>query len=285
MFQFLELLKNSPVSYILFATVVGLFLGSFLNVLIHRIPIMMERIWRLQDDLSKHKEIAANFSTTKYNLITPNSHCPYCHKKIPGYYNIPLIGFMLLHGKCKQCKAKISWRYPIVELISALLLGLVAIKFGYTLSALAATVFLLALLTLTFIDFEKQLLPDVVTLPLLWLGLLFNLNAIFVDIQSAVLGAVVGYLILWSIYWIYKFITGNEGLGYGDMKMLAAIGAWCGWMFLPTIILIASVMAVVVTIGLMIFANYTRKTTISFGPYLALGGAVSLLWGKQILGI
>ena len=279
MAEIIALIQQNSTIFIIIASLLGLVIGSFLNVVIHRLPIMMEMDWREQcASLSGIDNVA---KTTKYNLITPRSTCPHCQKAIAAWHNIPVISFLMLGGRCKECKASISWRYPAVEIISAFLVGLTAYKFGFSISTLAASVFALALLTLTFIDLDTQLLPDDITLPLLWLGLLFNLNGGFTDIQSAIIGAVVGYLILWIVYWVFKLVTGKEGMGYGDFKMLAAIGAWFGWTMLPAVILLSSIAGSVIGIGLIIFAKKGRNTAIPFGPYLALGGILALFWGAQ----
>ena len=279
MAEIIALIQQNSTIFIIIASLLGLVIGSFLNVVIHRLPIMMEMDWREQ--CASLNGIDSVAKTTKYNLITPRSTCPNCQKAIPAWHNIPVISFLLLGGRCKECKASISWRYPGVEIISAILVGLTAYKFGFSINALAASIFVLALLTLTFIDLDTQLLPDNITLPLLWLGLLFNLNGGFADIQSAVIGAVAGYLILWSVYWLFKLVTGKEGMGYGDFKMLAAIGAWFGWDMLPAVILLSSIAGSVIGIGLIIFAKKGRNTAIPFGPYLALGGILALFWGAQ----
>ena len=278
--ELIALIQQNSTIFIIIASLLGLVIGSFLNVVIHRLPIMMEMDWREQcASLSGIDNVA---KTTKYNLITPRSTCPHCQKTIAAWHNIPVISFLLLGGRCKECKASISWRYPTVEIISAFLVGLTAYKFGFSISTLAASVFALALLTLTFIDLDTQLLPDVITLPLLWLGLLFNLYGGFTDIQSAIIGAVAGYLILWIVYWVFKLVTGKEGMGYGDFKMLAAIGAWFGWAMLPAVILLSSIAGSIIGIGLIIFAKKGRNTAIPFGPYLALGGIAALFWGTQL---
>ena len=279
MAEIIALIQQNSTIFIIIASLLGLVIGSFLNVVIHRLPIMMEMDWREQ--CASLNGIDSVAKTTKYNLITPRSTCPNCQKAIPAWHNIPVISFLLLGGRCKECKASISWRYPAVEIISAILVGLTAYKFGFSINALAASIFVLALLTLTFIDLDTQLLPDNITLPLLWLGLLFNLHGGFADIQSAVIGAVAGYLILWSVYWLFKLVTGKEGMGYGDFKMLAAIGAWFGWDMLPAVILLSSIAGSVIGIGLIIFAKKGRNTAIPFGPYLALGGILALFWGAQ----
>jgi leader peptidase (prepilin peptidase)/N-methyltransferase len=280
MTELMTLIQQNSSIFIIISSLLGLLMGSFLNVVIHRLPIMMEMTWREQ--CASLNDLNPPAKTTKYNLITPRSTCPHCQKSIAAWHNIPVISFLVLGGRCKECKASISWRYPAVEIISAILVGFVAYKFGFSIYTLAASAFVLALLTLTFIDLDTQLLPDDITLPLLWLGLLFNLNGGFTDIQSAVVGAVVGYLMLWSVYWIFKLITGKEGMGYGDFKMLAAIGAWLGWTILPAVILLSSILGSIIGIGLMVWAKQGRNTAIPFGPYLALGGIAALFWGKQL---
>jgi leader peptidase (prepilin peptidase)/N-methyltransferase len=280
MTELIALIQQNSTIFIIIASLFGLVVGSFLNVVIHRLPIMMERNWREQCASLNGTDHPAKM--TKYNLLTPRSACPQCQKIIAAWHNIPVISFLLLGGRCKECKASISWRYPAVEIISACLVGLTAYKFGFSLNALAASAFVLALLSLTFVDLDTQLLPDEITLPLLWLGLLFNLNGGFTDIQSAVIGAVAGYLILWSVYWLFKLITGKEGMGYGDFKMLAAIGAWFGWAMLPAVILLSSVAGSIIGICLIVFAKKGRNTAIPFGPYLALGGIAALFWGTQL---
>jgi leader peptidase (prepilin peptidase)/N-methyltransferase len=278
--ELIALIQQNSTIFIIIASLLGLVIGSFLNVVIHRLPIMMEMDWREQ--CASLNGIDHAEKTKKYNLITPRSICPHCQKAIAAWHNIPVISFLMLGGRCKECKASISWRYPAVEIISAFLVGLTAYKFGFSISTLAASVFALALLTLTFIDLDTQLLPDDITLPLLWLGLLFNLNGGFTDIQSAMIGAVAGYLILWIVYWVFKLVTGKEGMGYGDFKMLAAIGAWFGWTMLPAVILLSSIAGSIIGIGLIIFAKKGRNTAIPFGPYLALGGIAALFYGAQL---
>jgi len=280
MSELIALIQQNSTIYIIVASLLGLLVGSFLNVVIHRLPIMMEMDWREQ--CASLTSTGNTEKTTKYNLITPRSACPHCQKSIAAWHNIPIISFLMLGGRCKECKASISWRYPAVESMSALLVGLAAYKFGFSLNTLAASTFVLAILTLTFIDLDTQLLPDDITLPLLWLGLLFNLNGGFTNIQSAIVGAAAGYLVLWSLYWLFKLITGKDGMGYGDFKMLAAIGAWFGWTMLPAVILLSSIAGSIIGIGLMAFAKKGRNTAIPFGPYLALGGIAALFWGHQL---
>ena len=280
MTELITLIQQNSTIFTIIASLIGLVIGSFLNVVIHRLPIMMDMDWREQCASLNGDDKGAN--NTKYNLITPRSNCPHCQKAIAAWHNIPVISFLLLGGKCKECKASISWRYPAVEIISAMLVGLTAYKFGFSINALAASTFVLALLSLTFIDLDTQLLPDDITLPLLWLGLLFNLYGGFTDIQSAIIGAVAGYLILWIVYWAFKLMTGKEGMGYGDFKMLAAIGAWFGWTMLPAVLLLSSIPGSIIGIGLILFAKKGRNTAIPFGPCLALGGIAALFCGTQL---
>lgn len=253
--------------------------GSFLNVVIHRLPKMLERDWRAQCAELDGKEVE---NAPRYNLLVPRSACPHCGHQISALENIPVISYLLLRGKCKGCGAPISMRYPAVEAVCGLLSGYVAWHFGFGWVALAALLFVWALLALTFIDFDTQLLPDDITLPLLWLGLLFNLSGTFVDLHGAVGGAIAGYLALWTIYWLFKLITGKEGMGYGDFKLLSAIGAWLGWKMLPLVILLSSLVGAVVGITLIIALGRGRNVPIPFGPYLAGGGLIALLWGQPI---
>ena len=276
--------------------------GSFLNVVIHRLPKMMEREWRAQcaelcgtaqeslqsselpvDAVNSALSLAQKaVSTPPYNLLVPRSACPHCGHKIGAAENIPVISYLLLRGKCKGCGARISVRYPIVEAVCGLLSGYAAWHFGFGLAALAALLFVWALLALTCIDIDTQLLPDDITLPLLWLGLLFNLAGTFVDLPGAVIGALAGYLTLWSVYWLFKLATGKEGMGYGDFKLLAAIGAWLGWQMLPLVILLSSLVGAVVGIMLIVAARHGRNVPIPFGPYLAGGGLIALFWGQTL---
>ncbi len=284
MFDFLiplsNTLSNEPAIFITVSVIIGLMVGSFLNVVIYRLPKMMEREWHNNCLELQGKD---NPEQSKFTLASPRSACPICSHPITAVENIPIISYLLLGGKCKGCKTKISIRYPLVEALTGALLGVVAYQFGYTHTTLFAWVFSLALITLTFIDFDTQLLPDDITLPLLWLGLLFNLNNNgFVDLKSAVIGAVAGYLILWSVYWLFKIVTGKEGMGYGDFKLLAAIGAWFGWQLIPAVILLSSVLGTVIGVALILFRGKSGGTAIPFGPFLALGGIAALFFGQQL---
>jgi leader peptidase (prepilin peptidase) / N-methyltransferase len=283
MFDFLtplsDALRTEPAFFVTFSVILGLMVGSFLNVVIHRLPKMMEREWHANCLELQGKDVPEQ---PKYTIVTPRSACPNCGHQITALENIPIVSYLMLGGKCKGCKTKISIRYPLIEALTGALIGLVAYKFGYTSTTLFAFIYVLALITLTFIDFDTQLLPDDITLPLLWLGLLFNLNHGFTDSKSAVIGAMLGYLILWSVYWLFKLVTGKEGMGYGDFKLLGAIGAWFGWQMLPAVILLSSVVGAVIGIGMIAFRGKTGNTAIPFGPFLALGGIAALFFGQQL---
>ena len=285
MFDFLmplsDLLRTEPTVFVTFSVIFGLLFGSFLNVVIHRLPKMMEREWHANCLELQGKDVPEQ---TKYTIVTPRSACPKCGHQISALENIPIISYLILGGKCKGCKTKISLRYPLIEALTGALIGAVAYQYGYTYAALFAFVFVFALIALTFIDFDTQLLPDDITLPLLWLGLFINVGGGFTDLKSAVIGAMFGYLILWSVYWLFKIITGKEGMGYGDFKLLAAIGAWFGWQLLPAVILLSSVAGAVIGIGLILFKGKGRSTAIPFGPFLALGGIAALFFGQQLAG-
>ena len=275
-----SLLQGNTTLFISISVIFGLMVGSFLNVVIHRLPKMMEREWHNNCLELQGKEV---LETTKYTLAHPRSACPKCGHKITALENIPVISYLLLlRGKCSGCKTAISVRYPLIEALTGLLIGLVSWKFGYTSLTLFAWIFTFALIALTFIDFDTQLLPDDITLPLLWLGLLFNLNNGFTDLKSAVIGAMAGYLILWSVYWAFKLVTGKEGMGYGDFKLLAAIGAWFGWQLLPAVILLSSVLGAVIGISLIVFTKRGREIPMPFGPFLAIGGIAALFLGPQL---
>ena len=273
-------LQAFPPLFIALAGIIGLLVGSFLNVVIYRLPKMMERDWRIQ--CAELSGSGAKEDALPYNLLVPRSACPHCNHTIGALENIPVVSYLLLRGKCKNCRAPISIRYPIVETITGLLTAFAAGHFGFGLAGVAAIVFVWALIALTGIDLDTQLLPDDISLPLLWLGLLFNLFNAFTGLSDAVIGAVGGYLVLWGVYWLFKLTTGKEGMGYGDFKLLAAIGAWLGWQMLPLVILLSSVVGAVVGITLMIALKRGREIPIPFGPYLAGGGLIALFWGTHI---
>ena len=257
----------------------GLLVGSFLNVVIHRLPKMMENEWRNQC-AELHGD--APIENEPFSLIRPRSRCPSCGHPISALENIPILSWLWLRGKCSDCQAPISLRYPIVEAVTGLCSAAAAAYFGYGWMLLGALLLIWSLIALTFIDADTQLLPDSITLPLLWMGLCFNLFGVFADLSSAVLGAMVGYLSLWSVYWAFKLVTGKEGMGYGDFKLLAALGAWLGWQMLPLIILLSSLVGAAVGIVLIILARHGRHVPIPFGPYLAAAGLIALIWGKDL---
>ena len=270
---------QDPLIFAIVASVLGLFIGSFLNVVIHRLPRMMERDWHAQAAELRGEPAP---ETERFNLATPRSRCPHCGHTISAMENIPVVSYVLLRGRCRHCGAGISKRYPIVEVITAALSGYAAWHFGYGLAALGGLLFIWTMMALTFIDLDTQLLPDDLTLPLLWLGLLFNLGDTFTDLPSAVIGAMAGYLALWSVYWLFKLATGKEGMGYGDFKLLAAIGAWLGWQILPLTILLSSLVGALVGMALIVFARHGRNVPIPFGPYLAAAGVIALFWGESL---
>ncbi|MCC6916828.1 A24 family peptidase [Nitrosomonas sp.] len=277
--NFLNVLQASPVLSISFVAIIGLILGSFLNVVIYRLPEMLKREWQLQCAELHGEQIKV---LPVFNLAVPGSGCPQCGHKISALENIPIISYLFLRGQCANCRARIPISYPLVEALTAVLSGLAAWHFGFSAILPAALIFIWAMIVLTFIDLNTQLLPDSITLPLLWIGLIINLNNSFADIHSAVIGAVAGYLTLWSVFWLFKLLTGKEGMGYGDFKLLAAIGAWLGWQLLPLVILFSSVVGAVVGSVLILTVNRSGNATLPFGPYLAGGGLVALFWGSQI---
>ncbi len=263
----------------------SLMIGSFLNVVIFRLPKMLEQGWKkecrefLADELAKPKSQSEEEFIT---LSTPSSSCPSCQHKIRFYENLPVISWLVLRGKCSQCRSKISLRYPLVELTTAILSVVIAAHFGVTLTTLFLLILTWGLVCLTLIDFDHMLLPDQITLPLLWLGLLVNLNGAIVPLSDSVIGAVAGYMSLFSIFWLFKLITGKEGMGHGDFKLVAVFGAWIGWQLLPLLILMASAVGAVIGISMMMFKNHQREQAIPFGPYLAIAGWITLLWGNDI---
>lgn len=260
-------------------TVLGLAVGSFLNVVIHRLPTMIEREWQEQCAELRGETAAVS---ERLSLARPRSRCPHCGHVITALENIPILSYFLLKGHCTACGAPIGLRYPIVESLTGLLSGFVAWHFGFSWQSVGALLFVWAMIPLALIDLDTQLLPDSITLSLLWLGLLFNLASVFTDLQAAVIGAMAGYLSLWSVYWLFKLVTGKEGMGYGDFKLLAAIGAWLGWQALPLTILLSSLVGAIVGIALIIATKHGRNVPIPFGPYLAAAGMISLLWGRPL---
>jgi len=273
------ILQQNNTLFIALSTLIGLMVGSFLNVVIHRLPKMMEQEWHNNCLELQGKEIPP---ATKYNLCHPRSACPHCGHHISALENIPIISYLALKGRCKGCKTPISMRYPMIEALTGTLIGAISWKFGYSSITLMAWIFALALIALTFIDFDTQLLPDDITLPLLWLGILFNLNTGFTDLKSAVIGAMAGYLVLWSVYWLFKLIRGKEGMGYGDFKLLAAIGAWFGWQLLPAVVLLSSTLGAIIGIALIVVTKRGKEVPMPFGPFLAIGGIAALFFGQSL---
>ena len=269
------------------AIAVGLAVGSFLNVVIHRLPKVMEREWRAQC-----AELAGEVpaETEPYSIVLPRSHCPHCQRPIRAVENIPVLSFLILRGRCRGCGAAIGWRYPTVEIVTAVLFAACLIHFGPTAMALGTMAFSAAMVALAAIDFDTQLLPDDITQPLLWLGLALNAwlagspgaSLLAPDLASAVIGAMAGYLSLWLVYQAFKLATGKEGMGYGDFKLLAAIGAWLGWQMLPLVVLASSVVGAVVGMALIVLARRGRNVPMPFGPYLAAAGLIALFWGRPL---
>ncbi len=274
-----EVLQAAPAAFILLCLFLGLIVGSFLNVVIHRLPKMMECGWLQQCAEMRGEEVR---ESPAYNLLVPRSACPHCNHAISAWENIPVFSYVFLRGKCKGCGVGISVRYPLVEAISGVLCAYAGYHFGFGMAALGAMIFIWALVALAAIDFDTQLLPDDVTLPLLWLGLIFNLFGTYTSLPTAVIGAMLGYLVLWSVYWLFKLVTGKEGMGYGDFKLLAALGAWFGWQMLPLIILLSSLVGAVIGITLIVVMRHGRNIPIPFGPYLAGAGLITLFWGQQL---
>ncbi len=282
----LSLLQSNPTLLVSVCFILGLFVGSFLNVVVYRLPLMMNTTWRKEcheflelepspEDIKKDKE--------PFNLMVPRSACPSCGNMITAWQNIPVISWLLLRGKCAKCKHPISAEYPIVELLTAVLSLAVAMKFGASIQLVFALLFTWALISLALIDFHTTLLPDSITLPLLWLGLLISLVPVFVNAPDAIVGAAAGYMILWLVFQTFKLVTGKEGMGFGDFKLLAALGAWLGWAKLPLIILLSSLTGAIIGIMMMVLFKHQRNNPIPFGPYLAIAGWVALMWGDQIV--
>lgn len=290
----IELLAASPALFVGTCLVLGLAVGSFLNVVIYRLPLMLDREWRAQcAELAGHDPHATTVAATpgeRFNLVVPRSACPSCKAPITALQNVPLVSWLFLRGRCARCAAPIPVRYPLVELLTGILSAWVAVQFGFGLPTLAALILTWFLIALTFIDIDTQLLPDSLTLPLLWLGLTLSLwgpqaaAPIPVDVRSSLIGAVAGYLSLWSVYHLFRLVTGKEGMGYGDFKLLAALGAWLGWQMLLPVILIAALVGAVVGITMLATGKQSRATPIPFGPFLAAAGWLVLMFGRGLVG-
>ncbi|MCW8886591.1 MAG: A24 family peptidase [Motiliproteus sp.] len=279
-----ELIAGHPWLATILALLLGLMVGSFLNVVIYRLPEMMSREWNLQ--CKELLEVESNTPEVdlpeKFNLAVPASTCPKCGHKIRAYENIPVLSYLFLKGRCSSCKTSISIRYPLVELVTGLLSAYVIYSMGLSIASASIVLMTWVLITLTMIDYDHQLLPDNLTLPLLWLGLILNSQGLFTDLQSALWGAVFGYLSLWSVYWAFKLLTGKEGMGFGDFKLLAALGAWMGWQLLPLIVILSSVVGAIIGIAMILFKGREQGQPMPFGPFLAIAGWIAMLWGEQI---
>ena len=282
--QTLIFFQQSPTIFNVFIVVLSLIIGSFLNVVIYRLPKMMHNTWYLEcrEFLADEVKNIPPAEMTELTLSKPDSTCPKCQHKIRFYENIPVISWLFLQGKCGQCKNTISIRYPLVEAITAVLSLVIAIHYGVSFETLLLLILTWGLICLTLIDFDHMLLPDQIVMPLLWLGLLVNITGTFVPLNDAVIGAAVGYMSLFSVFWLFKLLTGKEGMGHGDFKLFALFGAWLGWQLLPILILMASVVGAIIGISLIVFKNHTREQAIPFGPYLAIAGWITVLWGEGI---
>ncbi len=276
--EFLAALQTSPATLAIATGLLGLCAGSFLNVVIYRLPVMMRAEWAADCAELEGREAP---EVPVFNLMTPASRCPSCGTPIKPWQNVPVASWLALGGKCGACRAPISARYPGVEILTALVSAFLAWRLGFGFALLAGLAFAWTVIACAFIDYDTQLLPDRLTLPLLWLGLLVNVNGTFVDLRSAVLGAAGGYLLLWSVYWGFKLLAGKEGMGYGDFKFLAAIGAWAGWQTLPLALLVSAGAGAIVGITAMIVTKQGREMKMPFGPWLSVGGLVCLLWGRE----
>ncbi len=273
-------LEQSSLLLISVILVLGLLVGSFLNVVIYRLPVMMQASWRR--DCHEFLQLPLAEETEVFNLMLPGSRCPSCKTEIKAYQNIPVLSYLLLGGKCAHCGVTIAWRYPLIEAFTGLCSALVAWHFGYGLALPFSLLLTWSLIALSFIDIDQQLLPDSMTLPLVWLGLLLSVFGVFTDSHASIIGAVAGYLSLWSVYQLFKLLTGKEGMGYGDFKLLALFGAWLGWQYLPLIILLSSLVGAVVGVAMIVFRKHDAAKPIPFGPYLAMAGWLALMWGEEI---
>lgn len=283
--EILHFYNTCPFLYYLYIFIVGLMVGSFLNVVIYRVPVMMERSFK-RDYLEYFEPDSAELKrleqAEKFNLLIPRSRCPKCGHQITALENIPVISWLFLRGKCSGCKLPISFRYPAIETLSGLLTLACAFMFPPSLKLMAGIILVWVFISLAFIDFDKMLLPDEITIPLIWLGLIFNYFGVFCSLQEAFIGAVSGYLVLWAFYWIFKLLTGKEGMGYGDFKLTSAIGGWFGWQMLPATIFISALFGAVIGISYLVIANKGKSKPIPFGPYIVLAGITVMWFGSDI---
>ncbi len=279
-----SILQSSPLLLTPIIFVIGLMIGSFLNVVIYRLPVMMQRGWK--KECLEYLELEQSEDDNEpFNLTLPLSRCPGCNTAIKPYQNIPVISCLFLKGKCAKCKTHISLRYPLIESFTGIISAFVAWHFGYSVEMLFALLLTWSLIALSFIDIDHQLLPDSINFPLLWFGLFLSLFSIYTDPSSSIIGALAGYLSLWTVYQGFKIVTGKEGMGYGDFKLLAVFGAWLGWQYLPLIILLSSLVGAIIGISMVIFVKKDKNIPIPFGPYLAVAGWIALLWGDKINGL
>jgi len=279
--------STAPAAFSIACGVLGLLIGSFLNVVIYRLPIMMERDWKQQCEefLADDEEASSpnNNQQERFDLTLPRSRCASCNHPIAARDNIPVLSYLILAGKCRHCKSRVSFRYPFVELLTAAASVAVAMHFGFGVQAFFALILTWSLIALTFIDYDTQLLPDDITLPLLWLGLIISIESVFVDSSTSIIGAAAGYLSLWLVYQLFRLVTGKEGMGFGDFKLLALLGAWLGWQMLPLVILLSSVVGAIIGLSLVLFKKHNKDHPIPFGPYLAIAGWVALMYGEVIV--
>ena len=282
--QILTVFEAVPSFFYLCVILLSLMVGSFLNVVVYRLPKMLEREWysECREFLGDEVKNIPVKDLPEMTLSKPDSTCPKCGHKIRFYENVPVLSWLFLKGKCSQCKNAISMRYPLVEMTTSLLSVVIAVIYGPTLSTLLLIILTWGLIALTLIDVDHMLLPDQIVMPLLWFGLLININGTFVPLSDAVIGAAVGYMSLFSVFWLFKLVTGKEGMGFGDFKLFALFGAWIGWQLLPLLILMASLVGAIVGISLMVFKNHQRDQAIPFGPYIAIAGWITILWGEGI---
>jgi leader peptidase (prepilin peptidase)/N-methyltransferase len=280
--QQFNIFLNAPALFVTLVGVIGLLVGSFLNVVIYRLPLMMQRNWRKECTEYLQLNLEIFIEPEPFNLVLPLSRCPDCNTPIKPYQNIPLLSYVFLKGRCAKCDSPISMRYPIVEALTALSSVLVAWHFGYTAQAGFALLLTWSLIALIFIDIDHQLLPDSITLPALWLGLCLSLFNVFIDAHASIIGAAAGYIALWLVFHLFKLVTGKEGMGYGDFKLLAVFGAWIGWQYLPIIILLSSLVGAIVGSLMIVFVKHDHNIPIPFGPYLAAAGWIALLWGAEL---
>jgi leader peptidase (prepilin peptidase)/N-methyltransferase len=276
----IETLQLSPTLLISVIFVIGVLVGSFLNLLIYRLPIMMQRDWR--HECETFLELPTTQQPTIFNLALPASHCPHCKTPIKAYDNIPLLSFCWLAGRCRHCQSPISIRYPLIELFTGVCSALMAWRFGFNITLLFALLLTWSLIAQSFIDIDHQLLADSITLPMIWLGLLLSVFSLFSTSHDSIIGAIAGYLSLWTVYQLFKFATGKEGMGYGDFKLLAMLGAWLGWQYLPMIIFLSSVVGAVIGVAMVLSKGHNLNQTIPFGPYLAAAGWLALIWGAEL---